>query len=430
MVDAPGTEALDTRGGTRGMEEAEEEGVRSFGLAPNALSAVQALAQNWLRTLLTMTGVVVGVMSVVTLVAILQGVKREIATQVEGLGANLVLVVPSKLDANGQPNPAAMFGISSLTAGDVQALARVPGVERISPVSIVAGAVEAVHATASAVVVGTNADGLRMNPTALAAGRDFADGEGNVCVLSYDPAHALFPAGGAVGQQVRIAGHLWRVVGVLARPEDDGTLASQLLGLSSLVYLPIETVRREIPGGQINRIVLQTDYSHPADHLLASLDATMRRSHHGQDDYGLITQRKGLALVIKLLNIAQALLVLISAISLMVAGIGIMNIMLVTVTERTREIGLRKAVGARRRDIFLQFLAEAMLLSVSGGAIGLLLAQVACTAIGRFAPLTPVITPIVVGLAIGICVVVGILFGVAPAVRAARLDPIEALRRE
>jgi putative ABC transport system permease protein len=399
-------------------------------LSENIVSAMHALAENWVRSLLTITGIVVGVVAIVTLVAILQGVKSEIRRQVEGLGANLVLIVPSRLDENGQMNPAAMIGISSLTEDDVQTLTRVPGVERVAPVYIVAGTVELAHKEADAFVVATNRVGVEMNPTRLAAGRYYDDNEGNVCILGYKPAHELFGDGPAVGKTVQVKNLAWKVVGVLGKPKGDGTLGSQMLALNTLVYLPANTVKREIPGGQISRIVLQTDYKHPADKLDSTLNTAVKRSHGGRQDFGVITQQKGLALVIKLLNLAQSLLVLIATISLFVAGIGIMNIMLVTVTERTREIGIRKTVGARRTDIFLQFLTEAVVLSLLGGVIGIGASWAICAAIAHFSELTPQITPPVVVMALLVCSCVGIVFGVTPAVRASRLDPIVALRHE
>jgi putative ABC transport system permease protein len=401
----------------------------------NIVSAFRALTQNWLRSLLTMTGMVIGVLSIVTLVAILQGVKVEIGQQVEGLGANLVIIVPSKLDENGQPNPGAMFGISTLTEQDVEALQHVPGVIEVSPVSIVSGTVEIGEGktarAAGALVVATNRDGVRMNPTPLEQpGRYFENAEENVCILAYNPRQELFRNASPLGKIVRIANRDWKVVGTLQKPKADGTLGGAMLGLSTLVYLPINTVRREMPGGQINRIVLRTDYDHPADKLSRQLHQTLLASHNNHEDFGVITQDRALALVDKLLSMAQSLLVLISAISLFVAGIGIMNIMLVTVTERTREIGIRKTVGARRADIFHQFLTEAITLSLLGGGVGLALSKLLCYGIERLSPLKPLITAGVVGEALGVCICVGVLFGVAPAMRAASLNPIDALRHE
>ncbi len=203
-----------------------------------------------------------------------------------------------------------------------------------------------------------------------------------------------------------------------------------MLGLSNLVYLPEAFARFQFPGLQVNRIVLRTSYKYPAKDMLDGMKQAMLKNHRGHEDFGLITQEKGLDLVVKLVNMAQSLLVLIAAISLFVAGVGIMNIMLVTVTERTREIGIRKTVGARRSDIFQQFITEAVILSIIGGVIGLTISKIVCVLIAKFSALTPEITPGLVIMALLVCTIVGVFFGVTPAVRASSLNPIDALRHE
>lgn len=402
----------------------------------NVLSALRALTQNVMRSILTVTGIVIGVLAIVTLVAILQGVKAEIRHQVEGLGANLVVILPSKLDESGNINPAAMMGISSLTDEDVNQLRKVEGVEKISPVYFVAGTAEGSDKkVASSFVVATNRDGIVMNPTPLAEGRYFNDSEQHVCVLGAQPKQDLFGNSSALGKKIRVRDVDWTVVGVLQKPKNDGTLGSQMTGLSTLIYLPASNVAMDLPGANVNRIFLQIDYkhlnaNHPAAELIRRLNQALLVSHKGREDFGVLTSEKGLNLVFKLLNMAQALLVLIAAISLFVAGVGIMNIMLVTVTERTREIGVRKTVGAKRADIFLQFLTEAIILSLVGCLIGLALSWTLCALIARYSALTPLITPGVIGMALIVCITVGILFGVTPAVRASKLNPIDALRHE
>jgi putative ABC transport system permease protein len=383
-----------------------------------------------------MTGIMVGVVAIVTLVAIMKGVQVEIRNQVEGLGANMVIIVPSKLDENGQPNPGALVGISTLSDRDVDALRGLPGVaaKTVSPVSLVSGLAEYgpedQPKSANAFVVATSKEGVVLNPARLAVGRYFEDNEERVCILSDKPKRELFDNENPLGKGVRIAGKTWTVVGVLEKPKTDGTLGSTLLGLSTLVYLPLNVVRREIPNSQINRIVLQTDYSRPAAATVKAMNDALLKSHRGHEDFGVLTSEKALSIVIRFLNLAQSLLVLIAAISLFVAGISIMNIMLVTVSERTREIGVRKTVGARRIDIFAQFLIEAVTLSVIGCAYGLILSELICAGIAHFTQLSPVITWMVMLQSVMVCVAVGVVFGVTPAVRASRLDPIDALRHE
>ncbi|CEK13688.1 ABC-type antimicrobial peptide transport system, permease component [Chthonomonas calidirosea] len=400
-------------------------------LAELIRDAFGMLLNNPLRSALTISGIVIGVVAIVTLIAILQGVRAEIAKQVDGLGANLAMIVPGQLDENGQPNPAALLGVSPLTENDVAALRRVPGVMRVSPVYFVSGTVKGPNGVvASAFVVATNEAGVQMNRTPLVAGHYFSDDAGYVCILGAKPNASLFGKRSAVGQQVFIAGHRWKVVGVLGKPPGSDMPGGPVPGFDTLVYLPANLVRRVIPHVQVNRIVLQTDYRHPPDKLIHAIESTLLVNHHGVEDFGLITQRTGLKIVYKLINMAQALLGLIATISLFVAGIGIMNIMLVTVTERTREIGIRKTVGARRSDIFVQFLTEAVVLSLVGGWIGLVLSWGICDIVGHFSVLHPLISPTLVLLALFVCTLIGVLFGVAPAIRAARLDPIEALRHE
>lgn len=399
----------------------------------NCLHAFRALKLNWLRSLLTMTGITVGMLAIVTLVAVLQGVKAEIEREVDGLGANLVIIVPGKLDDNGVPNPMAMIGVSPLTDKDVAALKSLSGIEKIAPVLFVAGTVEGEKKkTATGLVVGTNRDGVVMNPTPLQEGRYFDDSETdkNLCILGAKQKEELFPNASAIGKTVLIADKKWKVVGVLGKPQNDGTMGATMFGLSDFVYLTEGATRRDVKSAQLNRIVLKTDYTHPAEKMIDSMTQTMMKVHEGKEEFGIITQKKGLSLVIKLVGMAQALLVLIAAISLFVAGVGIMNIMLVTVTERTREIGIRKTVGARRRDIFFQFLTEAVVLSILGGILGLGLSAFICKMIAKFSQLTPIITPLVVGMGMTLCVTVGVIFGVAPALRASRLSPIDALRYE
>ena len=409
---------------------------RLFSMAgENAFSALQALTQNWLRSLLTMLGITVGMLSIVTLVAILQGVKAEVQNQVQGLGANLVLVVPGKLDANGFPNPMAMIGISPFDDADIDALRAVPGVEQISPVALVSGTLEGPNKkTANALVIGTNREGIVMNPTPLAEGAYFTKEQEtqNVCVLGSKQRTELFGTGPVLGKTVRAAGRNWKIVGVLRKPDNDGTIGNAMLGLSDVVYLPEKAVRKQVSGSQINRIALKTDYKHPADAMIDAMNAAVKKTHGGREDFSMITQKKGLAIVIKMVNLAQNLLVLIATISLFVAGIGIMNIMLVTVTERTREIGIRKTVGAKRSDIFMQFLIEAIILSILGGLLGLALSALICKLIAVWpgSSLTPVLTAPVIALGLSVCVSVGAIFGVLPAIRASRLNPIDALRHE
>jgi putative ABC transport system permease protein len=217
------------------------------------------------------------------------------------------------------------------------------------------------------------------------------------------------------------------VVGTLTKEEPSLFGAG---GFANMVYIPLKVSMRVFKGAQINRIIIETDPHINPDISLDQVKRTLLANHHNQDDFTVWTQKQLMTAIFKVFNIVTALLAGISLISLIVAGIGIMNIMLVTVTERTKEIGIRKTVGAKNRDIFLKFITEASLLSILGGAIGVGLAEILCRIISMRTVLHPVVTIGIVAMAFGVCFLTGIVFGVGPAIRASRQEPIQALRWE
>jgi putative ABC transport system permease protein len=391
-------------------------------------TAFRAIRENRLRASLSVLGVVIGVGSVLLLISIGIGVRADIARQVEALGTNVAFVVPGKLDESGRPNGMSMMGISTLTLADADALARVPGVRAAIPVTFVAGAVERKGTTDSAIVLAADyrMSQVRKDRTAQGSFYTAADEGKRVCVIGDQLKRDVFGTKPAVGQTIALRGIAFTVVGVL-RPEEPTAFAE--MSFSRVCYVPWRTAQAVFPGAQINRIVVQTDYTTDPDQIVGNLKAAMR-ANHATEDFGILTYRQLLAAIFRVFNIVTALIVGISAISLLVAGIGIMNIMLVTVTERTREIGIRMTVGARKRDVFLQFLSESVGLSLAGGLLGVLLAYVGVVILNRFTVLKPIITPGALALALGVCIAVGILFGTAPAARAARLYPVDALRFE
>jgi putative ABC transport system permease protein len=398
----------------------------------NTRAALRALWQNRLRSSLTVLGVVIGVASAILLIAISEGAQREVKQQIESLGANLIIVVPGKMQGQAGFNPMSSVGLSTLTERDLAAVARAQGVRAVIPLTFVAGGVRrGDHWAQLSLPMATTPTYQQVRHLPMTEGRFFSAAEEDqpVCVLGSALKDELFPREPAAGKTVAVNRSSYRVIGVAKTR----AVSTSIFGggdLDAIAYLPLKMVERQTGSKEVHRILAHIDSRLSPAFLTAQISAAMKRSHGGVEDFTVLTPTEVLGMFYKIMRLLTSLLVGISAISLIVGGIGIMNIMLVSVTERTREIGIRKTVGARRADIFLQFLTEAVTLSIVGGLIGLGLAAVAAVGVSHYTPLRPMITPRAVTLAMSVCISVGVLFGVAPAVKASRKDPIEAIRYE
>ncbi|MEY9887446.1 putative ABC transport system permease protein [Catenulispora sp. MAP12-49] len=385
--------------------------------------AFDALRANRLRSLLTMLGVVIGVAAVVVLVAIGGGAKQLVTSEVEGLGSNIVFVAPGKFQLGTSP------AISRLQLSDADYLDRVLG--RPDAVAVSLASAENLRAgtnTFYATVQGTTANVVDVFDRPVAEGRyvskaDIATAR-RVIVLGPDAAAALFPNADPIGRQVDMGGVEFRVIG-LFQPKGGA------FGLSpdSEVHIPVTAAQRLFGMQTISGFATKADSPGDVDATGAKMVDALKQKYRG-DEFTAVSQTEILGTIGKILSLLTLVLAAIAGISLLVGGVGVSNIMLVSVRERTKEIGLRKALGARQRDILSQFLLEAVMLTSIGGVIGIGLGIGASYILSAFTPLPAVLAWWSIVLAFGVSAAVGVFFGVMPARRAGRLDPVVALRTE
>ncbi|NLF65602.1 MAG: FtsX-like permease family protein [Chloroflexi bacterium] len=403
----------------------------------NFLIALRGLQANKLRASLTMLGIMIGVASVIILLSIGDGVTRFVAEQFMGLGTNLVFVLPQD-----DPNRSE----SSLTVRDAEMLgdaAILPRASAVAPVVMNSDELQYEGTVYGTMVTATGPEYGPMRGYEIERGRFFDEtdyvGRSRVVVLGQDTVDSLFPADvDPLETTIKIRGINFQVVGILAE-KGGGAFGSQ----DDLALVPLTTAlerlynRRSTTTGQtlVDMILVGAVSSDDVQDVLIDASNALRQSHgitfRDEDDFLVLTQQDFLNAFGAVTGVLTLFLGAIASISLLVGGIGIMNIMLVSVTERTREIGLRKAVGARKRDILGQFLTEAVVLSVLGGLLGILLGWIGAFAVRVAVPqLDASLTAGSVLLAVGFSIAVGLFFGIYPASRAAALHPIEALRFE
>jgi putative ABC transport system permease protein len=393
-----------------------------------------ALGSLWLtprRTLLSGLGMAVGVAAIVMLVSLGKGVERDVRQQVESLGVHLVIVLPGRISPENPFNPMSFIGLSTLRESDLAVVRQIEGVQRVAPIMFVAGgASRGTRWADAALIIGTTPEWFQMRPHRLAAGRLFTEQEldARVCILGPEPARQLFGDEPPLGQTVHLNGVPFRVIGVTAEESQRSLFGGG--GFEFALYAPIRSLQQAMGSRQIHRVIAQTAPDREPRQLVERIREAVRRNHNGSEDFSVLTQEDLLTRLFSLLRIISVALTGITSIALVVGGIGVMNVMLMSVTERVREIGIRKTVGARQRDIFWQFLFEATLIALVGGAIGVAIAWLACYLIDRYTVLHPLVELDTLLLALSVCGLVGLIFGTIPAYRAATRDPVEALRHE
>lgn len=411
------------------------------------LEALESLNGNKLRSGLTVLGIVIGVAAVIAMLAVGRGAEDAITGSINSIGTNLIFVFSGSPDQNqgGPPGRSSNQNIRPLTLADAEALRdqfAAPSVEAVAPAIQGNGTLVFSGENSTTTISGVTPEYASVRNMQIAEGEFINEehllGRMSVVVLGPETAVALFGhADGIVGETVRIEGQPFRVIGVLT-PKGGGAFGSE----DNAAYIPFTTAQarltRREARNEVDVIFVQAASAEQVPDAVEEISNIIRQRHRtgvGQDDFTVFTQQDFLATFSTITGVLTIFLGGVAGISLLVGGIGIMNIMLVSVTERTREIGLRKALGARKKDILLQFLTESSLLSLFGGFIGIILGWLISLIVGQVAAssgtnFTPAVGLDAVLLSTGFAAAIGLFFGIYPASRAANLEPVEALRYE
>ncbi len=396
--------------------------------------AISSIFHNKARSFLTVLGVIIGVGSVILMLSLGEGVKKEVAEMVEGFGTNIIAIVPGKVEKGESFNPATTMGVSTLTEKDVDSIKeRADKVRDVTPFTLIGGAINFDgKVSTGALVLSTTPSFNKITTLDLEEGRfiseeNLEDRE-KVIVLGASIKEDLFGDNDPVGEIVKFRNIDFEIIGYTKKRDE--TFQFGDMDISSYTIIPRTTGIDITESDQIFRIAMEAKSSEIVDEAVSQVESIILENHQGTEDFSVLTQEDLLNIVGDILNLLTLLISSIAAISLVVGGIGIMNMMLVTVTERTREIGIRKAVGARNLDILVQFLIESVVVSFLGGFLGISLAFGLGFLVDYFVGISPVINLNFIILAFSISFAIGVIFGLAPAIRASRKDPIEALRYE
>ncbi|MBA3757980.1 ABC transporter permease [Candidatus Saccharibacteria bacterium] len=402
----------------------------------NVKAAVNSLRTSKWRSLLTMLGIIIGVSSVVTIVSLGQGLKNQILGQINQLGSDVVTVRSGKIvnEDNGggsSLNFLGLFSASTLSDADVTALKELPSAKAVVPMAFVTNSAKSGNSQLDNVfVIGTSPEMSQVLNQKVKYGEFFTqDSEDtNFAVIGPNIAHKIYGELNPVGQSIEVLGESFVIRGILSQ-SSGGLFSIAQTDFNSAVFIPFSHAKR-LTDNRLNilQIVVRGQNPDNLDPTIEEVKKTLLSTHKGQENFSVLKQYELLSIASGVVNTITGFISGIAAISLLVGGIGIMNIMLVSVSERTREIGIRKALGATNRQILSQFLVEGMALSIGGGLIGIIASAVIYFGLRIYTDLQPVITLPVVALAVLVSVSLGIIFSVAPALKAARKDPIQALR--
>ena len=402
-------------------------------------SGLIAIWSNKIRSFLTMLGMIIGVSSVITLISIGKGVYNDVASIVSDMGTNLVFVVSGDISGmtqstggNYAANPANFIKADILKKEDLTTIKALPEVEYFSAMNILSGFLSFENKNAYPMIVGVQSDAVHtIQNLTIDKGRFFTEGDDGkyLIVLTPNQVEALFgdKQFDPVGKKIMAGKQEYEVVGTVKQKKQETNIISS--DFDNMAFLPFETVNKISGSTQIMRIFIKINDDFDAKATAEKIKNKLLETHT-KDEVSVLTQEDMLDMMSSILNIMTMMITAIASISLIVGGVGIMNIMLVSVTERMREIGIRKAIGATDGEIMKQFLLEAIILTMLGGAIGVALSYGVGIIFEAQTSIQAVIDAQTILLATGISITIGIIFGIFPAYRAAKKDPVDALRYE
>ena len=396
--------------------------------------AIKSLQTNKSRSLLTALGVIIGVASVILLISVGSGLKDYITNQMQDMGSNLIMVMPGEIDLDEiGPGSEAMgsafssMASSKLELGDMHEIEKgIPQVQDAAAMVMSSSPIRYKGESKIAQVIGTTENYTNIRETEFEKGGFFTKSEVNsgrkVAVLGHKVAEDLFGKENPIGEKVKLGEYRYQIIGVIEEKGGEGSMSPD-----DKVFVPITIAQRQFNQDNINLIFIKVTSGDEVSSAVPLVEEFLKR-RLDEEDFTVLDQKEILSTVSSILDTLTVALGGIAAISLLVGGIGIMNIMLVSVTERTQEIGLRKALGATPEVILTQFLVEAVFLSVGGGVMGIIIGGGGALLLDRFMPTTVTLWSVL--LAFAVSATVGIVFGITPAKRASQLSPIEALRYE
>lgn len=406
-----------------------------FLLLNHLQNARQSMRSNRLRSFLTMLGITIGVASITTILALSAGANKIVSSQVDALGGNIAVIRPGATDNNALDQLSTItndkqYAASSLTDADVLAVQGVDHVTAVAPIMVLGGAVTGTNeGPKNTPIVATTPDLARVSNLKVSDGQ-FLDPNLNLATAVIGPQLSinLFGTEHSIGYTVKVKGESFTVIGILKRTNDP--INYNNVDFDNAVIVNLASGRELNQGAtHLQQINVQSDSVAHLDGVITDVNKAILRNHLNEVDFSVLSGTQIAQPTSRMFTAIAGVSVAIAAISLIVGGVGIMNIMLVSVAERTREIGIRKALGASHRDIIAQFLIESLALSIGGGIAGYLIGYISAFGISTFLTFDPILNWEIAAIAIGVSIIIGTLFGMYPAIKAARKDPISALRQ-